>query len=363
MTTLTTLDTQLDVLFGLGNNQPRQEEADDGQIALLEARVRQLTRQYGVFRAEHERIVAEALEERDARLNEQRSYTERLERDVAERTHKLREKSERLERANERMKRDLEAAAKIQESLLPNNLPSTAGFRFAYAVQPCDELAGDSLSVFPLDEKHVGLYLLDVSGHGVPASLLSVTLSQFLIPRMEHSSLVKRRIERRPGYEIVTPAEVAAQLNQRFQMDGENGQYFTTVYGILDVQQRRLRYISAGHPGLVYAASRGVCEVRVAPGFPIGWLEEADWEEQTVQLEAGDRVYLYSDGVTEATNEHGEQFSNQRLCALVEAGKKLPLQESVTSLLKTVINWSGEKTEDDISILAVELMAESGNRQ
>lgn len=358
MTAATMLDSQLDALFG-SKSPAMATETDAERIAFLEARTEQLTRQHEAFREEREGILAKSLEERDARINEQRTYLERLEREVAERTQELREKTERLERANDRMKRDLDAAAKIQTSLLPAELPELGRFRFAYAFQPCDELAGDSLNVFPLDEGRVGLYLLDVSGHGVPASLLSVTLSQFLLPNTEQSSFVKRRIERSPGYEIVRPAEVASQLNQRFLMDGENAQYFTTVYGILDLRQRQFRFISAGHPGLAYAASRKACEVRTDPGFPIGWLEEADWEEHTMSLEAGDRIYLYSDGVIEATGENEEQFGSQRLCSLVEDAKRVPLQESVTSLLEAVIDWSGGKTEDDISVLAVELTDEN----
>ena len=360
MATLTALDSQLDVLFGPVNRSARQPGTGDAQrIGILRARAGQLARQHEAFREERERILIKSLEERDARINEQRTYLERLERDVAERTQELREKSEHLERANDRMTRDLEAAAKIQKSLLPTELPELGRIRFAYAFQPCDELAGDSLNVFPLDEGHVGLYLLDVSGHGVPASLLSVTLSQFLLPKVEHSSLVKRRVERPPGYEIVTPSAVASQLNQRFLMDGENAQYFTTVYGILDLRQRQFRFVSAGHPGLAYAASRKACEVRTDPGFPIGWFEEAHWDEHTISLEAGDRLYLYSDGVTEATNQCQEQFGSQRLCSLVEDTKRVPLQESVTTLLQTVINWSSGKPKDDISVLAVELKAEN----
>jgi sigma-B regulation protein RsbU (phosphoserine phosphatase) len=356
MATVTSLDSQLEALFGQEITCAPEPGSDADRIAILEARSEQLKRQHEVVREECERNLAKSLEERDARLNEQRSYMERLEREVAERTQELREKTDRLKRANDRMKRDLTAAAKIQKSLLPTQLPTRAGVRFAYAFQPCDELAGDSLNVFPLDDRHLGLYLLDVSGHGVPAALLSVTLSQFLFPSVQDSSLVKRTIAQPPGYEIVAPANVAAQLNQRFLMDGETRQYFTIVYGILDLQERLFRYISAGHPGLVYAASNDACRHRVHPGFPIGCFEEADWEEHEVPLDADDRLYLYSDGVTEGMNEDKIQFGKQRLCSLVEDARELPLQDSVTSLLETVINWSGGKTNDDVSVLAIEMM-------
>ncbi len=359
MTMLTTLDSHLDIMFGPRDEDSVVSDPSAERIAVLEARAEQLARQHAAFREEHELVLAKSLEERDARLNEQRTYLERLEREVAERTQELQEKNGRIERDNQRMKRDLKAAATIQESLLPSQLPTMAGFRFAYAFRPCDELAGDSLNVFRLDERRIGLYLLDVSGHGVSAALLSFTLSQFLLPSMQHSSFVKRRIARSPGYEVVTPARVAARLNQRFQMDAENTQYFTAVYGILDLRQQAFRYISAGHPGLAQSATGEDCAIRSHPGFPIGWLEEAEWEEHTVTLKAGDRLFLYSDGVNEATNGNQEQFGSQRLCSLIDDAKKLPLQESVDFLLETVVNWSDGKTEDDISVLAVELASEN----
>ncbi len=155
---------------------------------------------------------------------------------------------EELQKANERMKSDLEAAAKTQRSLLPKTPPDVSAVRFAWAFKPCDELAGDIFNVFQLDERQIGLYLLDVSGHGVQAALLSVTLNR-LLTQMAQGSL---QFEEAGGSQrerlLLSPAEVAGRLNTDFQMAASPGavQYFTFLYGILNTRTSNFRYVSAG---------------------------------------------------------------------------------------------------------------------
>src|SRR6185436_9493457 len=102
----------------------------------------------------------------------------------------LEETNARLAQANDRMSRDLKAAAKIQETFLPRQTPCIPGTDFAWSYRPCDELAGDGLNVIPLGAGKVGLYVLDVSGHGVASALLSVALSRLLAPPPDPSSIL-----------------------------------------------------------------------------------------------------------------------------------------------------------------------------
>ncbi len=147
----------------------------------------------------------------------------------------LKRAKDELEATNARMKRDLEAAAKVQRALMPSSLPEVREFRFVWNFVPCDELGGDILDVFQLDEDRIGLYLLDVSGHGVRAALLSVTLNRLLAQMAERSLQFEEAGGSQREAQLLSPAEVAAQLNTRFQMDDSPGavQYFTFVYGIL----------------------------------------------------------------------------------------------------------------------------------
>ncbi len=263
-----------------------------------------------------------------------------------------------LKMANVRMKRGLEAAAEVQKSLLPREYLEFQRVRFASAFRPCEELGGDFFNVFQLDEKHVGLYILDASGHGIPAALLSVTLSYIMSPLPDQSSLLKQQIGKSSEYRLVPPAEVAKKLNMQFLMDYDKPQYFTLVYGILNLETHEFRYVSAGHPNLVYISNKSDAAILTNPGFPIGFLEEVNYEESSVYLRPGDRLYLYSDGVTEAINSKEEQFDERRLISTLDQSRDMLLKDSVSVLLRRIDEWCGNtKPIDDVSVLAVEIAA------
>ena len=261
----------------------------------------------------------------------------------------------RLMRANDRMSRDLAAAARVQQSLLPKVAPVFTGVRVEWALNPCDELAGDILNVFQLDEQHLCLYVLDVSGHGVAASLLSTTLHRELAPVPNATSVLKRHLEG-STYALRSPAEVAAQLNEQYQVDTSTLQYFTLLYGILHLSTREFRFASAGHPGPVHLSRANGASVLEDPSYPIGFVEEADYVEHSVQMMTGDRLYLYSDGITEAQNVHDQQFGQDQLVGAILEGRSRTLSSSLSLLLQNVESWCGHgRHKDDMTVLAMEM--------
>jgi sigma-B regulation protein RsbU (phosphoserine phosphatase) len=269
----------------------------------------------------------------------------------------LEETNARLTKANHRMSRDLKAAAKIQETFLPREVPRLPGLDFAWIYRPCDELAGDGLNVIPLGDGKIGLYVLDVSGHGVAAALLSVTLSRLLSTPSEPSSILIRDGGFRERLDISPPAEVAARLNRLFPFDLATEQFATMVCGVLDASNGEFRYVSAGHPGPVHLPSGADPVILESQGSPIGLADDA-YEERSVRLGAGDRLYLYSDGVTEAMDLAGNQFGETRLLGVIGQGRFVTIKESVTNLLGEIDRWRGSaRPQDDISILAMELSA------
>jgi sigma-B regulation protein RsbU (phosphoserine phosphatase) len=266
----------------------------------------------------------------------------------------------RLAEANGRMSRDLRAAAKIQETFLPRQAPRVPGADFAWAYRPCDELAGDGLNVVPLGGGEVGLYVLDVSGHGVASALLSVTLSRLLSPPSDPSSILIRDGDGGGRSDVTPPAEVAARLNRLFSFDPATEQFATMVYGVLNAVTGDFRYISAGHPGPVHLPSGADPVILESQGYPIGLAADA-YEERSAHLGAGDRLYLYSDGVPEAMDPAGRQFGDARLLDAIGRGRFELLREAVGILLGDVARWHGsERAQDDVSILAVEVSAASG---
>jgi sigma-B regulation protein RsbU (phosphoserine phosphatase) len=272
---------------------------------------------------------------------------------------KLAAQNQALSEANARMKRDLDAAADVQQDLLPKELPQSLGAQFAWHYEPCDELGGDILNVLPLDDRSIAAYLLDVSGHGVPAALLSVTLSRVMTTRDPATSVLIHTDGNPDGTPIVRdPAEVAERLNRQFPMHAQRGKYFTMAYAVLDTETRTLRYAIAGHPPPIYIRRGRPVETLSGGNFPIGIIEEADFTAETVQLEPGDRVYFYSDGITEATNAKGTMLDTEGLVELMQDTRDLPLADGLIAFVDRLKQWcESVPYADDISILALEVPA------
>jgi PAS domain S-box-containing protein len=268
---------------------------------------------------------------------------------------KLRLVNEKLEVANQKMTRDLETAAKIQQSLLPENMPQIEEVSFCWKFEPCDELAGDTLNVLPLDREHVAFYTLDVSGHGVPAALLSVSLSHWLSAAPGRSCLLSPLSENESVFVVTAPGEVAEILNEQFPMDLDTAQYFTIAYGVLNVRNGRLRYVAAGSPPPLMVTENGETHVLEGRGLPIGMIAEPSYQEQTIDLSPGDRVFLYTDGIIEVENSQEEQFSMNQLAGVVGKGHSASLNDCLGLVMASVDEWNSAKPlEDDATILALE---------
>ena len=284
------------------------------------------------------------------------SERKRAENELLRLGEQLQEANGRLAAVNLRMKRDLDAAALVQQSLLPRDLPVTAGARFAWTYRPCTELAGDILNVFRLDDRNVGLYVLDVSGHGAVASLLSVAASHLISPVGESGLLRAPHETADLGVRLAPPPEVAMRLNAMFAGRPDSEQFFTLLYGILNLDTSEFRYVCGGHPGPIHMPTSGPARLIESSGFPVGIFEEATYEELRIRLGPGDRLYLYSDGLPEAMAPGGEQFGGRRLLDAVQKGADVTLEASVAGLRTEIEAWCGEPGPgDDLSILALEI--------
>ena len=256
-----------------------------------------------------------------------------------------------LQRANDRLRRDYEAAADIQTSLLPGRPAGIPGLTVDWLYEPCDRLGGDSFNIFMIDDRFAGFYLLDVTGHGVVAALQSVAITRVLANAWPTSVMSGIR----------TPAKVAQRLNQQFPINPDVWKYFTFLCGVLDVSTTTVRYASAGHPGPVHVPADGDPVILEAAGLPIGMFPDADYTEFMVTLGRGDRLYLYSDGVTDAMNPADEDFGRTGLVKTVDATRALPLEGTLGELRAAVSRWRGtDLLDDDLSLLALEVPARRG---
>ena len=268
----------------------------------------------------------------------------------------LRDVNRQLRHANERARRSMDAAARIQQALLPRVLPDLPGAHFAFGFRPSETLAGDVLNILPLSPHEAGLYVIDVSGHGVAAALLSFTLSHWLRASRRESLLVVPDAGAPDHPWVTPPRQVADRLSQQFPFDMRTGQYFTMVYGVLDTTQRQFRYVCAGHPAPVLARKHAPAMRLEAAGLPIGMEPISPYEEHVLELEPGDRLLLYSDGMTDAENAQGQEFGIEGLLREVHATRALPLDRAVASVLHSVEQWCGTSgPRDDLSLVAFEL--------
>lgn len=267
----------------------------------------------------------------------------------------LQQANERLEAASQLIKRDLAAAAAVQRSLLPAEMPFVAGMRFAYRFEPCGDVGGDSLNVLPIDTRHLGVYILDVSGHGVAAALLSVTLSHMLSVEPGRSFLYQACAGNPSQDCLAEPVQVVTRLNRHFAKATGVSQFFTMIYGILDKETAEFRYVSAGHFGPVHFRCGVAQPIQEAGGIPIGLFPGAAYEQHSISLSEGDRLYFCTDGIPEAENPDGEQFGVNRVLEFLTRNRDLRLEETVSSLMQCVEEWTGSgSAADDASLLAIE---------
>jgi sigma-B regulation protein RsbU (phosphoserine phosphatase) len=261
-----------------------------------------------------------------------------------------REAEDGLRRAKDALERDLRLAARVQQAMLPPPDVEAGTLRIAHAFHPCDDLAGDAVGIVPLPHGLTGLYLLDVSGHGVGAALLSFTLNHLLSPAIEGGLITERTAA---GLSAMPPARVAQRLNRQFPMD-RTRQYFTLVYGTLDPSSGRFQYVLAGHPAPVLLPRGGRPAAVAGAGLPIGMIEEAAFEDETLTLGPGDRLYFYTDGAVEALNAAEEEFGYARLVEELGRWRDRPLREGLDLVAACVRAWCGGRLKDDVSLLGVE---------
>ena len=265
----------------------------------------------------------------------------RLTKEVMAANRELLEKQQRLDE-------DLQAAAGIQQSLLPKLLPTAAAFEMAWKYIPSEAIGGDIFNVFPLDGdgKRLAFYMLDVSGHGVPSALVTVSVSQSLQPLS--GQIIKN------NNNFASPGEVLTALDREYPIERFD-KYFTMFYGILDAGEGVLTYSSAGHPPPVHLYERSPYDLLDKGGPIIGMGGSIPFGEEAVSLTQGDKVILYTDGVSECQNGKGEFYSEQRFYQLLETLKKKPIALMMEEIVKDIGAFlSGVNPQDDITILGIE---------
>jgi len=250
------------------------------------------------------------------------------------------------------IKNDLDIAGKIQRTLLPDTKGNVCGLKFDWLFLPCSFVAGDIFNFFKLDDEHICFYLLDVAGHGIPAAMMSVTLSRYISASIQLNFLDDKDNK---GI-IYSTSKYVDLLNKQFQAENDSMQYFTMIYGIINTSNKNVKLTQAGHPSPIYLKrGNGVSKIG-SGGFPVGLIQEAEYEEEEFNLNAGDKLFIYSDGITECHNEQREEFSEKRLLGFIKDTSSLSLNNFISELNGYLHKWRGKKEfEDDITLLGIEI--------
>jgi sigma-B regulation protein RsbU (phosphoserine phosphatase) len=233
---------------------------------------------------------------------------------------------------------EIAEARAIQEGLLPKEIAQLFGYEISSAWQSARVVGGDYFDVLPFDGESCGLCIADVAGKGLPAAMLMSNL-QAAVRGLASPSL--------------SPEDLAARLNSLLCRNMASDRFVTLFYAQLDGPARRLRYVSAGHNPPFVLHRDGSHDRLTEGGGVLGVFAHQKFESSAVQLRSGDRVVMYTDGVTEACNAQDEEFGEERLLNVLQENPSRSAIEIQKSILQSVSEFSRGPWRDDATLLVI----------
>lgn len=272
-------------------------------------------------------------------------------------TNKLIQANADMQEKQQHLDADLEAAGEIQKSLIPKAQKDFKFMDVAWQFMPCQKVGGDLFNILRLDELHWGLYMLDVSGHGVPSAMVSVSASQMLDPEM--GLLVKENILNPPFYKIISPAKVLRALDREYPIDRFN-KHFTISYMIINSATGVIKYSNAAHPPPLLLTKNGDFELLKEGGTLIGMGGILPFEEGERQLYPGDKIFMYTDGIIEYENKNEAFFGEERFFGELNKHRNRPVADIIDKVVSAIMEFGDNNDpQDDISLMGIEFIKTS----
>ncbi|HKP13256.1 MAG TPA: GAF domain-containing SpoIIE family protein phosphatase [Blastocatellia bacterium] len=237
---------------------------------------------------------------------------------------------------------EIELARKVVEGLLPRSFPNLKGMDIYGTTQPVRAVGGDYLDVIDQISDRLGVLVADVSGKGLAAALIMVTFRAYI-----HATVINELAMR----------VVMARVNRLVHEATNGDRFITTFYGLVDVENKRLMYINAGHNPPLLLRADGTSELLSHGGLPLGAFEEARYSESVAELREGDVLVLYTDGVVEAGNAQDDMFGLPRLEQVVRANKSERAYTIVQAVIGAVHDYTfdTEGPEDDLTVMVIKM--------
>ncbi len=292
-------------------------------------------------------------------LNVQKPYSELYEAErkltrYADNLEKLvKQRTEEIAAANDKLLQDLDYAKNIQTALLPERLPNTEAIEFASRYLPCDRIGGDFYNVYRLDDNNFGVLIGDVAGHGVSAAMITVFIDQ---------NIHVRRLYEDGSIRVLTPKQVLTNLYHRYnKMNFPEEAYTVLFYAVINTQDKTLTYSSAGHNMLPLILKKdGDVRVIDLQGLPIcklGRLVDVSYENTEMKIDSGDSLILYTDGLTEIDRRNPDIFNEQSLAEFIKGTKDLGAEDIASNILDAYFAILNDRARlDDVTILVAKLL-------
>ena len=238
----------------------------------------------------------------------------------------------------QQLKIELNEAREIQRGLMPRRMPNLHGFSIASAWQAAHDVSGDYLAAFKFNETHAGLCVADVAGKGFPAALLMSNMQAAL------KSLAS---------ESISPSELCVKLNRLMCGNTPLRKFISCFYGDLDIANRTLTFTNAGHNPPLLMRHDGECIRLDDGGRVIGAFTDSNYTQREIKFYEGDKLLLFTDGVTEARNAAGEEFGEERLLECVRSYRGRHAAELRTMILNEVTQFCSDNFDDDAALMVV----------
>jgi sigma-B regulation protein RsbU (phosphoserine phosphatase) len=262
---------------------------------------------------------------------------------LTEKSAEIHRINHRLQQAYQQMDQELELARRIQLSLLPHTLPEAPRVRFAVHYRLCGRVGGDFYDVFRLDEQHVGFYVADAMGHGVPASLLTIFVKKGVKPKEVFGQ----------QYRLLSPSEVLLRLNKELLEQAlSESPFITMAYALYNHHDQSFQFARAGHPYPLYIPSEGEPRFWQVQGSLLGVFDTM-FPSQLHHLRAGDKVLFYSDGVDAAQIEERLPGA-ESLLASASKHRALLIEEFVAAVARDLFGQANPP--DDLTLLGLETL-------
>jgi sigma-B regulation protein RsbU (phosphoserine phosphatase) len=253
----------------------------------------------------------------------------------------------RMTAEKERVSVEMEMSARIQTSLLPQKLENYTGehsFEIHSLIDPAKDVGGDFYDYYVIDDDHIGLTIADVSGKGVPAALF-MTVTKTLLQMA--------------GKMYGSPAEILGSVNRQLCYQNRETMFVTVFFGIYTISQKKLIYVNAGHEELaVYHKSEGKFVIsREEHDLLVAINPDEEFTERTLLLDSGDKIFMFTDGVTDARNAQEEMFGENRMTDALNTLKDLPGDELIAKMRECISDFAGETPQfDDVTMLLLEVL-------